>query len=235
VSDDVISNLKEPIGSERLDGEGEVSVCSVCMESIGPEPVEHSPCVRLPCNHNFHRECITPWLKENNKCPDCRKELPYVERSHLSRIMATPAEPEPSTVPTVPQHGSTVTNAETSNNETENADEETNEDVEEYTGIADDTLLENRFNTIFESIIGQINSPSVIAPSNENVSNLIPPLLMPNLIGEQIAVRIIPPPTAPAPPIFSEIIQYDDQFDIEAYELEMAIRQSLEDASGNSV
>jgi hypothetical protein len=81
VSDDVINDLKEPIGGERLDGNGEVATCSICMESIGAEPNPEVPCVILPCKHHFHKECIVPWFKDNNKCPDCRKELPFKERS----------------------------------------------------------------------------------------------------------------------------------------------------------
>jgi ribosomal protein L12E/L44/L45/RPP1/RPP2 len=46
--------------------------CSVCMTSIETE----QEVSELPCKHEFHSECIEPWLKEYNyKCPICRQEV----------------------------------------------------------------------------------------------------------------------------------------------------------------
>ncbi|DBB02018.1 TPA: hypothetical protein ACH3X1_000600 [Trebouxia sp. C0004] len=46
--------------------------CSVCHDGMeeGLEVVE------LPCQHCYHEDCITAWLKDHNTCPVCRKELP---------------------------------------------------------------------------------------------------------------------------------------------------------------
>ena len=46
--------------------------CSVCMTSIKTE----QEVSELPCKHEFHSECIEPWLKDYNyKCPICRQEV----------------------------------------------------------------------------------------------------------------------------------------------------------------
>jgi hypothetical protein len=80
-----IDSLVEPPSQHRVDNEGEPHLCSVCMESIGKEVCSDSPVLMLPCLHSFHKECIIPWLNDNNKCPDCRLELPFIEKSILDQ------------------------------------------------------------------------------------------------------------------------------------------------------
>ncbi len=47
------------------------TTCAICLNdtAIG-ETVS-----KLPCLHEFHKRCITPWLAQNNTCPTCRHEL----------------------------------------------------------------------------------------------------------------------------------------------------------------
>eukprot|EP01127_Copromyxa_protea_P012027 TRINITY_DN3095_c0_g1_i3.p1 TRINITY_DN3095_c0_g1~~TRINITY_DN3095_c0_g1_i3.p1 ORF type:complete len:126 (-),score=39.76 TRINITY_DN3095_c0_g1_i3:201-578(-) len=46
--------------------------CTVCQCELK----EAEEVLEMPCQHLFHEECITPWLKMNNSCPVCRFELP---------------------------------------------------------------------------------------------------------------------------------------------------------------
>jgi len=49
--------------------EEDAPICSICMENYKPGTrIKH-----LPCNHEFHPDCITPWLETNNSCPICRQ------------------------------------------------------------------------------------------------------------------------------------------------------------------
>ncbi|XP_067638364.1 uncharacterized protein [Eurosta solidaginis] len=42
--------------------------CTICNEELTLE----NGCT-TPCQHSFHRTCITRWLTENNACPLCRR------------------------------------------------------------------------------------------------------------------------------------------------------------------
>lgn len=46
--------------------------CCVCRDEfeLGAQGL------MMPCEHIFHPQCITPWLKQHNSCPTCRYELP---------------------------------------------------------------------------------------------------------------------------------------------------------------
>lgn len=47
--------------------------CSICCESMDSE----SKIVSLACNHRFHSNCISKWMKSGNRsCPYCRQVHP---------------------------------------------------------------------------------------------------------------------------------------------------------------
>ena len=67
IDDEDFKNLE----TEVLKSDHE-SNCSICMSQM----LKDEKITLLNCNHNFHYECITPYLKEYNyKCPICRSEV----------------------------------------------------------------------------------------------------------------------------------------------------------------
>lgn len=44
--------------------------CAICFVELSTECA-----VRLPCEHMFHRTCVTSWLRRSNTCPLCRRKL----------------------------------------------------------------------------------------------------------------------------------------------------------------
>lgn len=42
--------------------------CSICQDALTLDEEVFT----LPCKHAFHIDCLTPWGKDNNTCPNCR-------------------------------------------------------------------------------------------------------------------------------------------------------------------
>ena len=70
-SDAAIRSLQTRKVDESMMGNDGRAECSICMDDveIGQEVTV------LPCNHWFHGECVTSWLKEHDTCPHCRKSI----------------------------------------------------------------------------------------------------------------------------------------------------------------
>ncbi|EAX94695.1 hypothetical protein TVAG_321320 [Trichomonas vaginalis G3] len=46
--------------------------CSICMTEIH----EGDETMTTPCQHSFHKECLSRWMEEKLVCPMCRAQLP---------------------------------------------------------------------------------------------------------------------------------------------------------------
>jgi E3 ubiquitin-protein ligase RNF115/126 len=70
-SEAAIRSLPTRKVEESMMGNDGKAECSICMDNveIGQEVTV------LPCNHWFHGDCVTAWLKEHDTCPHCRKGI----------------------------------------------------------------------------------------------------------------------------------------------------------------
>ncbi|VAI07276.1 unnamed protein product [Triticum turgidum subsp. durum] len=50
--------------------------CSVCLEQVVAGDLLRS----LPCLHQFHVNCIDPWLRQQGTCPICKHQVSNVWR-----------------------------------------------------------------------------------------------------------------------------------------------------------
>lgn len=61
---------------EEQKEEEEEELCPVCLEKL----LQTQSLIRLPCRHNFHRNCLSPWQLQRSHasscCPCCRAPIP---------------------------------------------------------------------------------------------------------------------------------------------------------------
>ena len=67
LNDDTLNNLDvEKVTNDDYDR------CTICLMDIEKE----EEIIKLKCNHYFHKDCITEYLKDfDYKCPVCRTEI----------------------------------------------------------------------------------------------------------------------------------------------------------------
>ncbi|CAD8149762.1 unnamed protein product [Paramecium pentaurelia] len=66
-SESQINSLREHVVSMN----DQQQTCYICQEDFKNEEVE----LEMSCSHNFHKDCLTQWLKINNSCPVCRAKI----------------------------------------------------------------------------------------------------------------------------------------------------------------
>merc|ERR1712083_284948 len=58
---DIISKISDKISGEKNE-------CSICLHDMSSAPQ-----MKLSCGHEFHKDCIEPWFKQQqHSCPLCR-------------------------------------------------------------------------------------------------------------------------------------------------------------------
>ncbi|XP_043698265.1 E3 ubiquitin-protein ligase SDIR1-like isoform X1 [Telopea speciosissima] len=66
------STAEKKADSCKVDGNIKASedelTCSVCLEQVNAGEIIRS----LPCLHQFHANCIDPWLRQQGTCPVCK-------------------------------------------------------------------------------------------------------------------------------------------------------------------
>ncbi|KAF1804671.1 hypothetical protein V8B55DRAFT_1446763 [Mucor lusitanicus] len=65
--------------------------CAICTELF-----EAMELAKLPCNHEFHSECILHWLRLNSSCPMCRQSISDHEQQQQQQqpVASTQNEPD---------------------------------------------------------------------------------------------------------------------------------------------
>jgi E3 ubiquitin-protein ligase RNF181 len=56
----------------RMVREEEEQSCPICLKKFDQDDELNA----LPCKHEFHAECLVPWLQKTASCPMCRLDLP---------------------------------------------------------------------------------------------------------------------------------------------------------------
>lgn len=67
-----VLNKAEVAERALLDASDPRCNCAICRDTF----MEGDDLKMLPCNHEFHADCILLWLKGQNTCPICRCRLP---------------------------------------------------------------------------------------------------------------------------------------------------------------
>jgi len=57
---------------------GRVLDCVICCSDITPNEIRSKRYMLAPCNHVFHKSCLSSWMDVKMECPVCRTELPSV-------------------------------------------------------------------------------------------------------------------------------------------------------------
>uniref|UniRef100_A0A2C9WP39 RING-type domain-containing protein n=1 Tax=Manihot esculenta TaxID=3983 RepID=A0A2C9WP39_MANES len=73
-STSALNKLKKQRFFAKKSGDGDElsDDCVICLEGLSGS---REALTKMTCNHTFHERCIFGWLKVQNSCPTCRREL----------------------------------------------------------------------------------------------------------------------------------------------------------------
>jgi hypothetical protein len=117
--------------------------CPICMDDF-----KSIKGIKLECDHVFHKECISKWLRGDNRCPVCRHEYPSREVSLVTSEDISRSEEDNS--------GQIVE----TNDESSDSDNEDIQSIDEMNGLFNDTELDETTRT-FTDIVPYHTSRSV--------------------------------------------------------------------------
>ncbi|XP_060048816.1 RING finger protein 215 isoform X2 [Erinaceus europaeus] len=72
--------------------------CAVCLDDFRPKQWLRV----LPCKHEFHRDCVDPWLLQQQTCPLCKFNM-LGELGRSGAWAGDPTSPDPSCASSVPR------------------------------------------------------------------------------------------------------------------------------------
>lgn len=89
LSESWIKLLRHLYASVFWEEEGLEEDCSICLNDLVSKDGEEQKKNRLfrsPCQHVFHDNCMTKWLRNNDSCPLCRFVVSSTIRSLLKKL-----------------------------------------------------------------------------------------------------------------------------------------------------
>ncbi|KAL2898910.1 E3 ubiquitin-protein ligase SDIR1 [Bienertia sinuspersici] len=65
------TNLEHKQDANNAKGSEEDLTCTICLEQVNRGELLRT----LPCLHQFHANCIDPWLRQQGSCPVCKLRI----------------------------------------------------------------------------------------------------------------------------------------------------------------
>ena len=85
----------QTVEPDKIDFEKHTN-CTVCMDPLNkPDEGIDPEIVHLPCNHHFHKQCITEWLKHDASCPICKARIDQSTGLKVSSVEMGEIDSEP--------------------------------------------------------------------------------------------------------------------------------------------